>query len=135
MLVDDLSADVQSLSQARVRHTEKVPAVGDGRDAAPQIETPLAVGEEGVVMILFNNAVTKVGKNKNAAKLWMNWVLSREGQEVWTKQIGGLSARTDIAPPEAAPKSVKMWSAKEKDYISLRDSYTKRWNKIFDFKP
>jgi iron(III) transport system substrate-binding protein len=91
--------------------------------------------EEGVVMILFNNAITTVSKNKNAAKLWLNWTLSREGQETWTKQVGGLSARTDIAPPKSAPKSVKMWSAKEKDYISLRNSYTKRWNKIFNFKP
>jgi len=86
-------------------------------------------------MILFNNAVTTVAKNPNAAKLWMNWTLSREGQEVWTKQVGGLSARTDIDPPAAAPKKVKMWSASEDDYIKLRDSYTKRWNEIFGYKP
>lgn len=90
---------------------------------------------EGVVMIIFNNAVTTVAKNPNAAKLWMNWTHSREGQEVWTKQIGGLSPRSDIDPPETAPKNVKVWQATEDDFVKLRSAYTKRWNEIFDYKP
>lgn len=109
-----------------------VVSLGDIKKGAP---VKYVYPEEGVVMILFNNGVTTVGKNPNAAKLWQNWTLSREGQEVWTKQVGGLSARIDIAPPAAAPKKVKMWSAKEEDYVKLRDSYTKRWNKIFGYKP
>ncbi len=109
-----------------------VVSLGDIKKGAP---VKYVYPEEGVVMILFNNAVTTVAKNPNAAKLWMNWTLSREGQEVWTKQVGGLSARTDIDPPAAAPKKVKMWSASEDDYIKLRDSYTKRWNEIFGYKP
>ncbi len=101
-----------------------VVSLGDIKRGAP---VKYVYPEEGVVSILMNYAITTVVKNKNAAKLWLNWSLSREGQEVWTKQIGGLSARTDIAPPESAPKGVKMWTANEQDSVSLRDSYTTRW--------
>ena len=90
---------------------------------------------EGVVMIIFNYGLTTVAKNPNAAKLWMNWTHSREGQEVWTKQVGGLSPRTDIAPPATAPQNVKVWQATEDDFVKLRDSYTKQWNAIFGYKP
>jgi len=109
-----------------------VVSVADIKKGAP---VKFVYPEEGVVMILFNNGITTVGKNPNGAKLWQNWTLSREGQEVWTKQVGGLSARTDIDPPATAPKKVKIWSAKEDDYVKLRAPYTKRWNQIFGYKP
>lgn len=90
---------------------------------------------EGVVVIVFNNALAVAPKNPNAGKLWLNWTLSREGQEVWVKQIGGLSVRTDIAPPAGAPVKVNTWQASEEDFVKLRDPYTKRWNEIFGYKP
>ena len=90
---------------------------------------------EGVVVIVFNNAVTAAPKNPNAAKLWLNWTLSQEGQQVWVKQIGGLSVRTDITQPAGAPGKVNSWQASEEDFVKLRDSYTKRWNEIFGYKP
>jgi len=90
---------------------------------------------EGVVVIVFNNALTAAPKNPNAGKLWLNWTLSREGQEVWVKQVGGLSVRTDIAPPAGAPAKVNTWQASEEDFVKLRDPYTKRWNEIFGYKP
>ena len=90
---------------------------------------------EGVVIIVFNNAVTAAPKNPNAGRLWLNWTLSREGQEVWTKQIGGLSVRTDVASPPGAPQKVNTWQASEEDFIKLRDTYTRRWNEIFGYKP
>ena len=109
-----------------------VVSVSDIKKGAP---VKFVYPPEGVVMIIFNFSVTTVAKNPNAAKLWMNWTHSREGQEVWTKQVGGLSPRTDIVPPEAAPKNVKVWQATEEDFVKLRDSYTKRWNAIFGYKP
>lgn len=90
---------------------------------------------EGVVVIVFNNAVTAAPRNPNAGKLWLNWTLSREGQEVWVKQIGGLSVRTDIDPPPGAPGKVSTWQASEEDFVKLRDAYTTRWNAIFGYKP
>jgi len=90
---------------------------------------------EGVVVIVFNNALATAPKNPNAGKLWLNWTLSREGQEVWVKQVGGLSVRTDIAPPAGAPAKVNTWQASEEDFVKLRDPYTKRWNEIFGYKP
>ena len=90
---------------------------------------------EGVVVIVFNNAVTAAPKHPNAGKLWLNWTLSREGQEVWVKQIGGLSVRTDIDLPTGAPKTVNTWQASEEDFVKLRDAYTTRWNAIFGYKP
>ncbi len=41
----------------------------------------------------------------NAARLYVNWVLSQEGQRVWQQATGYNSRRLDVdGPPDTAPK-------------------------------
>ena len=46
----------------------------------------------------------KSAPHPNATKVFINWLLSKEGQELYTKQFWpfdqGFSRRTDVAPPE-----------------------------------
>jgi len=55
----------------------------------------------------------------NAAKVFLNWLLTREGQTVWSKSMGQASRRTDVStdhlPTYAIPKPGAMtWSASYK---------------------
>ena len=46
----------------------------------------------------------------NAAKVFINWLLTREGQAHWTRASVGNSLRTDVAPTtvtEVAPDELK----------------------------
>jgi ABC-type Fe3+ transport system substrate-binding protein len=40
--------------------------------------------------------IPALAPNPNAAKLWQDWAMSREGQEIWSVQSSTISARTDI---------------------------------------
>jgi iron(III) transport system substrate-binding protein len=59
-------------------------------------ETP-ELGTGSGHIALFKNA-----PHPNAAKVYINWFLSREGQIAWQKYTGGNSFRTDI-PKEGLP--------------------------------
>jgi iron(III) transport system substrate-binding protein len=61
-----------------------------------QRETP-ELGTGSGHIALFKNA-----PHPNAAKVYVNWFLSKEGQMAWQKYTGGNSFRTDI-PKEALP--------------------------------
>lgn len=41
-------------------------------------------------------AISAFAPNPNAAKLWQDWFMSVEGQDVWSKVSGGGSVRTDV---------------------------------------
>jgi ABC-type Fe3+ transport system substrate-binding protein len=55
-------------------------------------------------------AVMRNAPNKDATKIWINWLLSREGQQIYvqewakTNETGAVSMRTDVEPhPEHLP--------------------------------
>jgi iron(III) transport system substrate-binding protein len=44
-------------------------------------------------------AITAAAPNLNAAKLWQDWAMSKEGQDLWIGMVGTPSARSDIVRP------------------------------------
>jgi iron(III) transport system substrate-binding protein len=69
----------------------------------------------------------------NAAKLFMDWILSKDGQEAMVKVVGADSARSDIAPAKGNPplsafKSVFVddWDAFEKS----TDEFKEVWESL-----
>ena len=64
---------------------------------------------------LFNRA-----PHPNAAKLFINWLLSKEGQTIWSRNTGSNSRRTDVPPVnhEAVPAPGKKYyeSGKEENF-------------------
>jgi len=68
----------------------------------------------------------------NAAKLFVNWVLSKEGQDAWCAANQWNSRRLDVAPrdPDAVPRpGVKYFSgSSEANFPALEE--TQKWLNI-----
>ncbi|MFN0070836.1 MAG: hypothetical protein ACKVVP_05030, partial [Chloroflexota bacterium] len=68
------------------------------------IDIPGAGTSGGEVLVLFNQA-----PHPNAGKLFANWLLTKEGQTVWSKALNINSARLDVPviDPAVAPGKVE----------------------------
>jgi iron(III) transport system substrate-binding protein len=83
----------------------------------------------------YAGAVPKTAANPNAAKLFLNWCLSEEGQTFMIKELGNLtSLKTAPVYPEGFdPKVVKVWVPDMKD-DHLRNVWVEEWNKIYGYR-
>ncbi len=103
------------------------------RDGAPiEIFFP----PEGVPLNVYGAGITKTAKNPNAARLFLNWVLSKEGQSYMIKEQGYLTALKEppAYPPGFDPKVVKLWVPNFEQYEKLRDSWVEEWNKTYNYR-
>ena len=57
---------------------------------------------EGVPIIPYADGITKTSKSPNAAKLFMNWRLSKEGQTFAIKSLGNI---TSLKEPPPSPRA------------------------------
>jgi iron(III) transport system substrate-binding protein len=80
-------------------------------------EAPSTIAAGFGLVALINRA-----PNPNAAKLFVNWMAMREGQEIFNRAEGNVSVRTDIdssawAPAESIPQpGVKYFDSYDWDY-------------------
>lgn len=103
------------------------------RDGAP---VEIFFPPEGVPLIPYADGVTKTAQNPNAAKLFMNWRLSKEGQKFMIEQLGNL---TSLKEPPAYPKGfdpkvVKVWVPNFDEFVKLRSSWLEDWNKAYNYR-
>jgi len=75
----------------------------------------------------------------NAAKLYINWLLSKEGLTVFTKAYGAPSLRldvpTDFLPPEKQRQAgVKYIWPENEEYLSKETTYYSMAREIFGIK-
>jgi len=84
---------------------------------------------DGTIMVPAPLALVKDSPNPEAALLFAQFILSKEGQEVITKAIYSWSAHKGVAAPEMKPEldQVKLvefdWRAAEKEKNTLLDLY------------
>src|SRR3984885_12931200 len=78
---------------------------------------------EGSPVNPYATGIPKTAAHPNAAKLFLNWNLSLEGQTFMIKELGNLtSLKEPPAYPEGFdPKVVKVWYPKFEEYVSLHD--------------
>ncbi|HIQ04382.1 MAG TPA: extracellular solute-binding protein, partial [Anaerolineae bacterium] len=70
-------------------------------------------------------ALIKGAKHPEAAKVFLNFVLSKEAQELLSKEIKRRPARTDVTPPEGLAPTAELklvrpdplWVSQQKDQI------------------
>ena len=91
---------------------------------------------EGVPIIPYADGITKTAKSPNAAKLFMNWRLSKEGQAFQIAKLGNI---TSLKEPPAFPKGwdpkvIKVWVPEFKQFESLREPWLEQWNKIYGYR-
>ncbi|MBI4288086.1 MAG: extracellular solute-binding protein [Chloroflexi bacterium] len=76
------------------------PMVAEG---APLKPVPM---QDGIVGTNVTASVLKGGPHPNAAMLFMNWLLSKEGQDVAARSKNALSVRNDV--PDYSPQGIRM---------------------------
>ncbi len=90
---------------------------------------------EGTPLTSYGAGIPKTAVNVNAARLFLNWSLSREGQAAFTRDSGGFSALIDGPVPDGIDfATVKPWYSKMDDYISLQESWVAEWNKVNNYR-
>jgi len=90
-----------SIAEQRMRQGVPI-AIVDPRDLREGSDVSPASGQLG----LFDNT-----PHPNAAKVYVNWLLSREGQTEFTRATGYISNRLDVRTDHAAPWRVPMAGA------------------------
>ena len=81
------------------------------RDGAP---VEIFFPPEGVPLNSYAAGITKTAANPNAAKLFLNWCLSEEGQTFMIKEHGNLTSlkKPPAYPAGLRPKVIKVWVPK-----------------------
>ena len=91
---------------------------------------------EGVPIIPYADGIPKTAKNPNAAKLFMNWRLSAEGQLFQIKELGNLTSLKNppLFPKGWDPKVVKVWVPEFGQFEKLRATWVEDWNKTYKYR-
>jgi iron(III) transport system substrate-binding protein len=115
---------------AAVVYTNIYPKIRDGAPAAA-IFPP-----EGVPIIPYADGIPKTAKNPNAAKLFNNWRLSKEGQAFQINTLGTITSLKvpPVFPKGWDPKVVKVWVPNFAQFEKLRAGWVEEWNKIYNYR-
>jgi iron(III) transport system substrate-binding protein len=102
------------------------------RDGAP-IKTFFP--PEGVPIVPYGSGIPKTAQNPNAARLYMDWLLSEEGQTFQIKQHGNLtSLKVPPLYPEGMSRDTKFWVPKFAEFESLYGKWIEEWNKVYGYR-
>lgn len=92
---------------------------------------------EGVPSFTLSGGVTKSARNINAAKLYLNYVLSKRGGAA-IASVGDYGSHPDAPTPTNPgvdyPPQDKLWIIPGDHYIKVRDSYSQEWRSTFGTK-
>jgi iron(III) transport system substrate-binding protein len=97
----------------------------------------LSFPSEGIPASAVLIGVTSVAEHPNAAKLYINWVLSKPGGEAITRIFFDWATNPDVAPPTlekyglTLPPASQLWVADKKDWLELQTDYLKEWEQTF----
>jgi len=89
--------------------------------------------KEGAVFIPSPIAILKTSKNKSVAEVFVNYILSKDGQATLVKMGSFIPVRKDVVPPEGAPALDKIkklptdWRAVRKERQAIKE----KWTEIF----
>src|SRR4051812_6118252 len=91
---------------------------------------------EGVPINPYADGIPKTAKNPNAAKLFMNWRLSVEGQTFMIKELGNITSLKNppVYPKGWDPRVVKVWVPNIDEYVKLHGAWVEEWNKTYNYR-
>jgi iron(III) transport system substrate-binding protein len=103
------------------------------RDGAP-IEILFA--PEGAPVNPYASGVPKTAAHPNAAKLFLNWCLSEEGQTFMIRELGNLTSlrKAPVYPAGFDPNVVRLWLPDFEQYVKLHASWVEEWNKTYGYR-
>lgn len=118
------------ISVAPVGYPAIVPKI---RDGAP---LGFAFATDGVPCYYFAAGLTKVAKRPAAARLYLDWCLSEEGQAMLIRDLGHLTSLKvpPLNPPGFDPAVQKLWFADRAESDSVRRQWLEDWAKAYGFR-
>lgn len=103
------------------------------RDGAP---VEMVFPTEGIPVNPYASGIPKASQRPNAARLFLDWCLSVEGQTFTMKEQGNLTSLKD--PPVTLagydPKAGQLFIPTNQDFATLREPWTEEWNKIYGYR-
>ena len=103
------------------------------KDGAP---VELVFPVEGAPLCPYACGIPKSSTRQNAAKLFLDWCLSEEGQAFTMKEQGNFTS-LNTPPVQLAgfdPAKNSVWLPEEKAFESLRDTWIPEWNKTYGYR-
>jgi iron(III) transport system substrate-binding protein len=91
---------------------------------------------EGIPIVPYGSGIPKSARHPNAARLWMDWMLSDEGQTHSLRDQGNVTSlkTPPIDPPSFDPKKDKVWLPKFTEFESLHDKWLEDWNRVYGYR-
>lgn len=89
---------------------------------------------EGVPVTVFCAGTAKGAAHPNAAKLFLDWALSQEGQALMV-ELGSFSALARAPMPEGVDAAaIKTWYPDDEEIAKIFTSWTDDWNKAYGYR-
>ncbi len=89
---------------------------------------------EGVPVTVFCAGIAKGAGHPNAARLFLDWALSREGQALMV-QLGSFSSLAQAPmPPGVDAKAIKTWYSDDAEIEKIFKPWTDDWNKAYGYR-
>ena len=105
------------------------------RDAAASVPVRGVWPKEGVPSEPWTAGILKRAPHPNAARLFLDFLLSQEGQALYVGTMGWTSARSDVAPPgyKEMPPDVKILKSglSPDEALKVRDEHVARWKQLW----
>ena len=103
------------------------------RDGAP---VELVFPTEGVPLVPYASGIPTSAAHPNAARLYLDFCMSAEGQAFTITQQGNLtSMKVPPAPLQGFdPKATPVWLPNQDEFDRLRNSWIEEWNKIYGYR-
>jgi iron(III) transport system substrate-binding protein len=137
-IYDSLGAEATALARGEV--AVGTVTVSGTNISAVQDKAPVKfiIPEEGLVAYDYYLGMAASATNVEAAKVFMNYNLSKQGQKVFA-QLGEYPARTDVEPPTImgvqlpAVDSGKVYRMPNTDAATFGKDDLAKWNKVFGY--
>jgi len=91
---------------------------------------------EGIPIVPFGSGIAKTARHPNAARLWLDWCLSDEGQIQSLRDQGNMTALKNppMLPEGYDPAVDKLWTPDFGPFQSLHDPWLEEWNKTYRYR-
>jgi iron(III) transport system substrate-binding protein len=137
-IYDSLGAEATALARGEVAVGTVAVAVTSISAIQDKAPVKFIIPEEGLVTYDYYLGIVASTPNVEAAKVFMNYNLSKQGQKV-VSQLGEFPARTDVEPPTImgiqlpAADSGKIYRMSTTDAITFGKEDLDKWNKVFGY--
>jgi len=91
---------------------------------------------EGAPINPYASGIPKTATHPNAARLYLNWCLSEEGQTFMIKELGNLTSlkKAPAYPEGFDPAKVNIWVPKFDEYQKYNLPWIEEWNKTYEYR-